>query len=519
MTKAPLVWICVALALPALAVADTAAPWYNPTVPPAFPASKDEQALLDMLNRARRAKGLPDLRWDPALGGVCRRHTDDMVRNRYFEYESPRLGSMHYRVHRAGVSAAMLRFVIYQLASLGHVLEELAKIEHPFHLEPDTHIGIGIHRQFFPRRYTITIVSVRRVSVLEPFPMTPRAGSAHRLAGRFTSGVREPRLAVTLPNGKVSSIPVRVEAGGRFAAAVRFDLGPGKYTVQLAGKNRSGPVVADAMHVYVGVPYPKPSSSGGTGPAAEEDPEAVMYRALNADRARYNLKALRLDSRLSALARSHSRDMAVNHFFAHRSPRTGELADRVRSAGLTFRKFAENIAIADSGASAQKNLMNSPQHRRNILTPDFEMVGIGIARDRDGILYATQVFALDFRVIDVRAAAGDLRRALNAARAGRGVAAMKSDPQLDLVAVANSRAMVKADTTTTKGAKAYLDAGRIRFQYAQVLVLISDEAPSGAAFEKAMSAEFTHVGIGMIQADSRKHGPRRLWTTLLLIKR
>ncbi len=517
MIRTPLAGICLVLALSAWAVADAAVLLYNPTVPPAFAPSKDEQSVLDMLNQARRKKGLPNLRWDSALGRICRGQSRDMVRNGYFDYVSPSLGSMRYRTHRSGVSAAMLRFVIYGLSSLSHIEDELAKVQHPFHLEPDTHIGIGIHRKFFPRRYTISIISVRRVSVLDPFPMTPEAGSAHILSGHFTPGVSEPRVAVTLPDGTVTSFPVRLEDGGRFTATVRFGAGKGKYTVQLAGKNRSGPVVADAMYVYVGMPYPPPVAIKTA--AAEIDPEAVMYRALNADRARHGLKALRLDTRMSAVARAHSRDMAANHFFAHRSARTGELADRVRSAGLVFKEFAENIAMADSGASAQKNLMNSPQHRKNILKPGFERVGIGIVRDKDGVLYATQVFALDFPVIDVRVSARDLRRNLNAARAKRRVPELKSDHDLDQVAADNCRAMIKAETTTTKGAKAHLDKGKIRFRNARVLVLISSEVPSSAAFGDAMSAELTHIGIGMIQADSRKHGPKRLWTTLLLIER
>ena len=36
--------------------------------------------------------------------------------------------------------------------------------------------------------------------------------------------------------------------------------------------------------------------------------------------------------------------------------------------------------------------MNSPGHRKNILTPDFEKLGVGVSIGDDGGVYATQNF-------------------------------------------------------------------------------------------------------------------------------
>src|SRR6185295_3190474 len=54
---------------------------------------------------------------------------------------------------------------------------------------------------------------------------------------------------------------------------------------------------------------------------------------LNVERARHNLRPLRLNRRLSAAAQRHSRAMARRHFFSHDSLNGASFLDRIRSTG------------------------------------------------------------------------------------------------------------------------------------------------------------------------------------------
>jgi uncharacterized protein YkwD len=58
--------------------------------------------------------------------------------------------------------------------------------------------------------------------------------------------------------------------------------------------------------------------------------------------------------------------------------------------------LAENIhrnrGTDDPVATALEGWWASPGHRANMLSADFDQTGIGVAVDRDGIFYLTQVF-------------------------------------------------------------------------------------------------------------------------------
>lgn len=119
---------------------------------------------------------------------------------------------------------------------------------------------------------------------------------------------------------------------------------------------------------------------------------ATMVGAINAERARQNLPALAEDPRLNTVAEAHSLDMARARFFSHTSPTTGQPAERVASAGMSWNAVAENIAINQSPQAAQQSLVRSPGHYQNMIDPAQRSVGVGIVRHGDQV-WVTQLFA------------------------------------------------------------------------------------------------------------------------------
>lgn len=104
------------------------------------------------------------------------------------------------------------------------------------------------------------------------------------------------------------------------------------------------------------------------------------------------LSALVINAELNAIAQKHSVNMATGKTgFGHNgfSKRNKEAKKRIPSIS----SFAENVAYgATSGKEVVTDWKNSPPHRRNMLGR-YKYIGIGIAKDRRGRIYYTQIFA------------------------------------------------------------------------------------------------------------------------------
>jgi uncharacterized protein YkwD len=108
---------------------------------------------------------------------------------------------------------------------------------------------------------------------------------------------------------------------------------------------------------------------------------------LNAQRARYGLRPLRMSSQLSEAARRHAADMQRRHYFSHVSLDGTDFVKRIRRTGYLRRAgswfVGENLAWgAGPNRSSPRGIvaawMNSPPHRHNILDSRFREIGIGV---------------------------------------------------------------------------------------------------------------------------------------------
>ncbi len=121
--------------------------------------------------------------------------------------------------------------------------------------------------------------------------------------------------------------------------------------------------------------------------------EVAMIDLMNKERTGRGLKVLAFDPRLREVARAHSADMFSRGYFSHYSPEGESVAGRAAKAGIDYLVIGENLAYAPSLDLAHKGLMNSEGHRANILSADYNRVGVGVM---DGEIYGkmfTQVFA------------------------------------------------------------------------------------------------------------------------------
>ncbi|MCT4593447.1 MAG: CAP domain-containing protein [Anaeromicrobium sp.] len=120
--------------------------------------------------------------------------------------------------------------------------------------------------------------------------------------------------------------------------------------------------------------------------------EKEMVDLVNQARAQNNLPALKVDMELTKVARTKSQDMIDNNYFSHNSPTYGSPFDMMKKFGINYVKAGENIAGNQSVKGAHDTLMNSPGHRKNILSPDFTHIGIGIRKGGQYGNMFTQMF-------------------------------------------------------------------------------------------------------------------------------
>ncbi len=119
--------------------------------------------------------------------------------------------------------------------------------------------------------------------------------------------------------------------------------------------------------------------------------EKIGFYLINSIRVRFNLPVLLYDNNMAKIAAAHSQDMIDRNFFAHENPDKKRNADRIKEAGYSYRRCAENIAKNHPNAiNAHEAYMNSSGHRSNILL-DVKYVGIGV-RMVQGSILQTQVF-------------------------------------------------------------------------------------------------------------------------------
>jgi uncharacterized protein YkwD len=149
--------------------------------------------------------------------------------------------------------------------------------------------------------------------------------------------------------------------------------------------------------------------------------EKRIHALINKERQKQGLSQLEWSNELAAVGRMHSHDMAKRNYFDHYSPEGHDFTYRYLQGGYscavrighTIYTGAENLALNnlyDSVTTVNKETfydwnspekiaettvqgwMNSPGHRKNILTPHWGHEGIGVVIAPNDRVYVTQNF-------------------------------------------------------------------------------------------------------------------------------
>lgn len=172
--------------------------------------------------------------------------------------------------------------------------------------------------------------------------------------------------------------------------------------IPIEGPEGEGEVLAEGEVVIEGEVEGEPEGEvKEEGEVEPVDPyllalEQEVYVQINARRTAAGVPELFLDSRVRAVARAHSQDMADNDYFAHNALDGESPGERLDAANIHWMQYGENLAYNyaydDPATVAVEGWIDSSGHRRNLLDPDYTHTGVGIAVDTKGAFYITQDF-------------------------------------------------------------------------------------------------------------------------------
>lgn len=176
-----------------------------------------------------------------------------------------------------------------------------------------------------------------------------------------------------------------------------YTVQPGDTMWKIASRNQVGiseiisanPQVKNPAMIYPGQKLTIPTV---TTTAQENE----VIRLVNVQRSNAGLQLLKTNWQLCRVARYKSADMAQpppKGYFAHQSPTYGSPFQMMESFGLKFSAAGENIAYGQqTPAAVMSAWMNSPGHRSNIMNGTYTEIGVGLAKNKNGVCYWTQQF-------------------------------------------------------------------------------------------------------------------------------
>jgi hypothetical protein len=391
--------VLMSVALPALS--STAAVYYGQSHD--FPLQDDERNCTEILIEIMPYAGNSKLKLDLGLVKAARSLADQMSSDPSLAARRPSPKLIRKKLREAGIAENRFYFnyTLYQPGGeLRPYLENQVKAMAD--RNPYTNVGVGVSEPGSDPPFLVVIMSEKLVRI-KPFPKEVSVGDRIELEGKLVgpgTGLKATAL-LTPPSGKVLRVPLLLDRE-EFFAVIPFSYGQGTYRLEIMVSGKGKADVASLLEI----------SASGESEGSEKgmfnldfedktytDPgkaEADVIRMVNQVRERGGLKPLRENPRLTDMARAHSKDMMKNEYVGHFSPEYGSVDERASRAGIGSVDVMENVVVNPSIKKGVEELLSSPVHRRNIIDPEFNRIGVGVAITRKGNqtwYYITQEFA------------------------------------------------------------------------------------------------------------------------------
>lgn len=259
-------------------------------------------------------------------------------------------------------------------------------------------------------------------------------------------------------------------------------------------------------------PLPGSPSVASQSPSTSEIRKGLLD-LLDAERAGRGLPAVSPIEELDALALAHSQDMTARGLLTHESFDGKTYVQRLTGKSLYFQAAAENVASSETFLPAliHKAFMDKPGHRGNILNPEFDRVGIGVASADGRVYYVTQDFIRSFVPKGQSAVRDDVRRFIGRILAGKGLPMLEAFPAWDNLA--DALAQTKAEEKALPRLADALGSVHVFF------VTTASLESASAQFQAAAVGPYSGVSVGVaLGRDAAHPGGAYVIALLLFIK-
>ena len=121
--------------------------------------------------------------------------------------------------------------------------------------------------------------------------------------------------------------------------------------------------------------------------------QKTILKYVNQERKAKRLAPLVMNEKLNKIAVIKAIDMAKEEKLSHDSKKFGMTFNLIKKENIKYKSAAENIARwHDTPEFVMERWMKSKGHRDNILSKNYNEIGIGKAVDKDGKNYWVQIF-------------------------------------------------------------------------------------------------------------------------------
>ena len=181
----------------------------------------------------------------------------------------------------------------------------------------------------------------------------------------------------------------------------------------IVGKHVPNPIlVGDRWHLAPTVYSP------GRYPGQEILSKEAVVSLTNNVRTRNGLGTLSENRLLDTVAEQRAKDMLEKQYFAHVSPTGEQASDLAQRTGYRYKIIAENIAsgIFLTNQKIIDGWMQSPGHRKNILSPDVKEVGVSVMKGSlmgEDTWVSVQIFGLQSLPVSEKSCAFPSQQLLN----------------------------------------------------------------------------------------------------------
>lgn len=411
-------------------------------------------------------------------------------------------------------------------------------------------VGVGMAIDAQAQSTWIVLLFSRRMLTLSPFPKHVQPGEYLTLSGHLNAQVpsqtRQKTIAlhVGYPDGTITQHTVPVKTHGQFLYRLHVPSIQGSMDVQFLIDHGHGPQIAAQFPISVDgsasativneqstasnvtpaqtvAPTITPDQHDAKTSPPSPDVAQTLFTLISTARHDQGLQPVTEHPMLQDAAATHAQEMRDHNYFAHRSPTTGTVADRLRTRRISYVSVFENIAVGADATSIMQAWMESPAHRANILAPNVDMIGIGISTpdttQHPPHMYVSLVLAQQPNTDSPQQLANRAVDMINAARRAQKLQPLRRDSSLDTIALQHSTAMadqgrlVDHDAHGSTAADIALRTTSATHAAADIYLVNSLEPLTHSAHSVG---PYQRIGIGIVR-DTQRTGPQ-LWITVVV---